>query len=118
MRPRSPETLAAIEASTHAEPAGGRPAGAASQNWDQPIDRNYENRLLEPMDATSANDADHRHRAAPAPPSTPPRQPCRLGAHLSEMAIVVRPSLRLDHEPDAGLSDRHRVDVPAPAPGQ
>ena len=118
MRPRSPETLAAIEASTHAEPAGGRPAGAASQNWDQPIDRNYENRLLEPMDATSANDADHRHRAAPAPPSTPPRQPCRLGAHLSEMAIVVRPSLRLDHEPDAGRSDRHRVDVPAPAPGQ
>ncbi len=36
----------------------------------------------------------------------------------SEMAIVVRPRFRLDHECDAGRRDRQRVDVPAPAPRQ
>ena len=90
----------------------------ASQHRDQPIDRDHQNVLLKPLDAACANHADHWHRAASTPPPTPARQPRRLLAHPSEMAIVVRPRLRLDHERDTGRRDRQPVDVPASAPRQ
>ncbi len=90
----------------------------ASQHPDQPIDRDHQNVLLKPLDAACANQADHWHRAASAPPPTPARQPRRLFAHPSDMAIVVCPRFRLDPEPDAGRRDRQRVDVPSSSPPQ
>jgi hypothetical protein len=74
--------------------------------------------LLNPLDPPRANHADDRRRAAPTPPPTPARQPRRLLAHPSEMAIVVRPRFRLDGERESGRRNRQRVDVPAPAPRQ
>jgi hypothetical protein len=97
----------------------GRRAGdTASEHRDQPIDRDHQHGLLNPLDATRANHAHDRHGAAPTPTPTPPRQPRSLLAHPSEMAIVIRPRLGLDHERDAGRRDCQRVDAPAPAPGQ
>ena len=94
------------------------PADAASQHRDQPIDRDHEDTLLNPLDATRTNQTDHRHRAAPTPTPAPSRQPRRLVAHPSEMAIVVRPRFGLDRERDTGWCDRQRVDVPSPSPRQ
>ncbi len=53
------------------------PADTASQHWDQPIDRDHEHGLLNPLDAALANQAHDRHRAVPTPPPTAARQPCR-----------------------------------------
>jgi hypothetical protein len=50
-------------------------------------------------------------------PPTPARQPCRLVAHPSELAIVVRPRLRLDREPDAGGIANESMS-PRPCPRQ
>src|SRR5664279_5325683 len=109
------EMLPVAEESARAELVGGptEPTDRASQHRDQPIDRDHQNVLLKPLDAACANQADHWHRAASTPPPTPARRPRRLVAHPSEMAIVVRPRLRLDREPDAGRRDRQRVDVPS-----
>ena len=87
-RPVLAEPVGASQARRRADRT--EPADAASQHRDQPIDRDHENVPLEPLDATSANQADNRHRAAPAPPPAAARQPCRLLPHPSEMAIVVR----------------------------
>ena len=92
------------------------PADAASQPGDQPIDRDHEHAALNPLDATRANQADHRHGAAPTPTPTPPRQPRRLFAHPNEMPILVRPRLCLDRESRARRPDRQRVDVPPSSP--
>ena len=57
----------------------------ASQHGDQPIDRDHEDAVLDPLDATWANQADHWHGAASRSPPTPPLKPCRLVAHPNEM---------------------------------
>ena len=74
--------------------------------------------MLDPLDATRANEADHRHGAAPTPPPTPARQPRRLFLHPGEMAIVVAPRLGLDGERNSGGRDRQGVDVPPASPRQ
>ena len=86
--------LPVAKESARAELVGGptEPTDRASQHRDQPIDRDHQNVLLKPLDAACANQADHWHRAASTPPPTPARQPRRLFAHPSEMAIVVRPA--------------------------
>jgi hypothetical protein len=108
MSPRMPSSLADRP----------RPVCAAPQHRDQPIDRDHQHALLDPLDAARANQAHDRHRAASTPPPTPPRQPRRLLAHPSEMPIVVRPRFRLDHEPDAGRRDGQRIDVASALPRQ
>ena len=105
------------------EPASARDRSALaeaapSQHGDQPIDRDHEDAVLDPLDATRANEADHRHGAAPTPPPTPARQPRRLFPHPGEMAIVVAPRLGLDGEHNSGGRDRQGVDVPPASPRQ
>jgi len=67
--------------------------------------------MLDPVDAPHPNEAHDCKGTVWCPSSPTPRQPPRLLAHPSEMAIVVPPGLRLDRDGNAGRRDRHRIDV-------
>jgi hypothetical protein len=114
------ETLPVAERSARAELVR-RPTKSTnrtSQHRDQPIDRDHQNVLLKPLDATRADNAQHRYRAASTPAPTPTRQPCRLVAHPREVAIVEAHRLGLDGERDSGRRDCQGVDVPPASPRQ
>jgi hypothetical protein len=58
--------------SAHAEPVGPtRPAGTVSQRRDQAIDRAHHHLVLNPLDPSRVNHADHWKRATPTPTPTP-----------------------------------------------
>jgi len=110
-----------------------RPGGAASatglndgrvgarrdpEHRRQAIERHHQHVVLTPVHSTSSNEAQDRQRAAPTPPSPTAGQPCRLLVRPGEMAPVVGPGLRLNHNADAGGGNRYRVDVAPTLPGQ
>jgi hypothetical protein len=84
----------------------------------QTIDRDHQHVLITPLHSTSSNETQDPQRAAATPPSPAARQPGRLLVQTGEVTSVVGPGFGLDHNPDPGGGDRHRVDVAPALPGQ